>query len=157
MKVIIAILDKNSWHNCFNFLGIDLSVVYFLVVFGFFSQTKCTSNIFHIFFSYKKIWEGYLVKNLKLKVCVYYFLSNFYFCQMIVLQSLWKLFLISSKRLFSFSRHSSFCIFVFPAFFSVSLCFRGWYIINCLNKNLITFCLISWERNKVWHWSFVHW
>ena len=20
-----------------------------------------------------------------------------------------------------------------------------------------TFCLISWERNKVWHWNFVHW
>ena len=59
-------------------------------------------------------------------------------------------------------------IFVFlssPLFSPVSHCCSGWSmknlkvydIINCLSKNLITFCLIFWERNKVWHWSFVHW
>ena len=66
--------------------------------------------------------------------------------QMIALQKLWKTFFISSKKLFSFSRYSNFCIFVFPSFFPVSHCFRGWfkknlkvcYVINSLNKNLIT-------------------
>ena len=57
---------------------------------------------------------------------------------------------------------SSFCsrniqFFVFPFFFfPVGNRFRRWSkinlkvhdIINCLNKNLITFCLISWEVKK---------
>ena len=70
-----------------------------------------------------------------------------------------------SKKLFLFLRYVNFCIFVFPSFYPVSHCFRGWSkknlniydVINCLNKNLNIFCLISWERNKVWHWNFVHW
>ena len=36
--------------------------------------------------------------------------------QMIVLQKLWKMFFISSKKLFSFSRYSNFCISTFPSF-----------------------------------------
>ena len=40
----------------------------------------------------------------------------FIFNQMIALQKLWKMFFISFKKLFSFLRHSSFCIFVFPSF-----------------------------------------
>ena len=70
----------------------------------------------------------------------------FIFNQIIAFQKLWKMFFISSKKLFSFLRYSNFCIFVFPAFFPVSHCFRGWFkknlkiydVINCLNKNLIT-------------------
>ena len=74
------------------------------------------------------------------------FYQVFIFHQMIELQKLWKMFFISSKKLFSFSRYSNFCIFLFLYFFSVSHCFRGWFkkilkvydAINCLNKNLIT-------------------
>ena len=53
------------------------------------------------------------------KACVRYFLSNFYFFyQMTTLQKLWKVFFISSKKLFLFSRYSIFCNFLtsFPHF-----------------------------------------
>ena len=62
---------------------------------------------------------------------------------MLTLQKLWKMFFISSKKLFSFSRYLNFCIF--PLFLPVSHCVRAWSkinlevydIINCLNNNLI--------------------
>ena len=53
------------------------------------------------------------------KACVRYFLSFFlFFHQMIALQKLWKMFFISSKKLFFFSRYSNFCNFSpsFPNF-----------------------------------------
>ena len=56
---------------------------------------------------------------LQTKAYVRYFLPNFYFFyQMIALQKLWKMFFISSKKLFSFSRYSNFCNFLpsFPHF-----------------------------------------
>ena len=71
---------------------------------------------------------------------------------MIALQKLWKMFFIS-----------------FHLFLTVSHSLGGWSkinlkfydVINCLNKNFLlnnnTFCLISGERKKVWHWNFVHW
>ena len=51
---------------------------------------------------------------LKLVSTIFYqiFISN----QMIALQKLLKMLFISSKKLFSFSRYSIFCIFVFPSF-----------------------------------------
>ena len=57
--------------------------------------------------------------SLLFKACVHYFLSNIcYFHQMIGLQKLWKMFFISSKKLFLFSRYSFFCNFFasFPHF-----------------------------------------
>ena len=51
---------------------------------------------------------------LKTKTCVRY---NFIFHQMIVLQKLWKMFFISSKKLFLFLRYLNFSIFVFLSFF----------------------------------------
>ena len=70
----------------------------------------------------------------------------FIFNEKKALKELWKILFISSKKLFSFSRYSNFCIFVFPSFFPVSHWFGGWFkknlkvydVINCLNKNLIT-------------------
>ena len=55
--------------------------------------------------------------------------------------------LISSKKLFPFSRYSKFCISDFPSLFHLDHYFRGWSKINlkaydvvdCLNKNLIRF------------------
>ena len=81
---------------------------------------------------------------LKLVPAIYY--QIFIFHQMIAPQKVWKMFFISSKTFFSFLRYSNFSIFVFPLFFPVSYCFRGWSkenlniydVINCLNKNLIT-------------------
>ena len=81
-----------------------------------------------------------------LKLVSAFFDQVFIFHQMIALQKLWKMFFLSSKKLFSFSGYSNFCIFVFPSFFSVSHCLRGWSkknlkihdIINSLNKNITT-------------------
>ena len=85
-----------------------------------------------------------IVSFLKLVSAI--FCQTFIFHQMIALRKLWKMFFISSKKIFSFSRYSNFCIFVFSSFFPVSHCFRGWFkknlkvydVINCLNKNWIT-------------------
>ena len=51
-----------------------------------------------------------------------------------------------------------------PLFFPFSHCFRGWFKKywslwrHQLSKwELNTLCLIFWERNKVWHWNFIHW
>ena len=92
--------------------------------------------------------------NTAIIFCLIYFLKLvsaifcqiFIFHQIIALQKPWKMFFISSKKLFSFLRYLDFCTFVFPYFFPVSHCFRGWSkknlriydVINCPNKNLIT-------------------
>ena len=44
------------------------------------------------------------------------FIIFLYFHQMIALQKLWKMLFVSSKKLFSFSRYSNFCISVLPSF-----------------------------------------
>ena len=54
-------------------------------------------------------------QSLKLVSAVFY--QIFIFHEMIALQKLWQMFFISPKKLFSFSRYSSFCIFFFPSFF----------------------------------------
>ena len=63
---------------------------------------------------------------------------------------------ITSKKLFSFSRYSNFCISSSSIFFPVHQCFRGWSkinlkaydVINCLNKNLITHFVWYLEKEK---------
>ena len=82
------------------------------------------------------------------------FYQIFIFHQMLALQKLWKMFFISSKKLFTFLRYSIFCISVFPSFFSVSHCFRGWSkknrkvydVIKCLNENLRTHFVWYFEK-----------
>ena len=91
---------------------------------------------------------------LKLLSAIFYqiFISH----QNIAIQKLWKMLFISSKKLFSFSRCSDFCISVFSSFFSVSHCFRRWSkinlklydMINCLIKNLITHFVWYLEKKK---------
>ena len=57
-----------------------------------------------------------------------------------------EMFFISSEKLFSFLRYSSFCVSVFTFFLPVSHCVRGflrinlkiYHVINCLNMNVIT-------------------
>ena len=63
---------------------------------------------------------------------------------------------ISSTRLFSFPRCSNFCVSILPSFFPVDHCFRGWSklilkvydVINCLNKNLMTYFVWYLEKEK---------
>ena len=70
-----------------------------------------------------------------IKACVCYF-YQYFFQQMIVLQKLWKMLFISSKKLFSFSR---FLYFHLPLFLSLSATTLeddlGHH--HCLNKDLI--------------------
>ena len=93
------------------------------------------------------------VKHKPLNGCVCYFYQIFIFYQMIALQKLWKMFFISSGKLFSFLRYSNFCIFIFPSFFPCQP-FRGWFkknlkvygVINCSNKKLITYFVWYLEK-----------
>ena len=97
---------------------------------------------FFVWYTDKSLFIFFVILKLVFAIFHHYFIFN----QMIALQKLWKMFFISSKKLFSFSRYSSFCISVFPSFLPVSHCFTGWSninlmvcdIINWLNKNLIT-------------------
>ena len=61
------------------------------------------------------------VSFLKLVSAIFY--QNFIFHQMIALHKLWKMFFILSKKLFSFSRYSNFCISIFPSFSPCQLLF----------------------------------
>ena len=97
-------------------------------------------------------WKSFTIQVVSLKlVSDQIFISD----QVIVLQKL-KMFFISSKKLFSFSRYSNFCISVFPFFPSVSHCFRCWSkinfkvddVINFLTKNLITHFVWYLEKGK---------
>ena len=82
--------------------------------------------------------------SLRLVSTIFYqiFISH----QMIAFQKLWKMFFISTKKLFSFLRYSDICISFFTSF---SVCqplllrlfkdkSKVYDVINCLNKNLIT-------------------
>ena len=60
---------------------------------------------------------------LKLVSAIFYQISIFHW---IAFQKLWEIFFILSKKLFSFLRYSNFCNPVFPSFFPVCHCFRGW-------------------------------
>ena len=82
------------------------------------------------------------MKTLKFVSAIFYQIFVFY--QMPALQKQWKMFFTSSKKLFSFSRYSNFCIFVFSFFYPIRYCSRVWSkkiikvygVINCLNMNL---------------------
>ena len=58
--------------------------------------------------------------GIKLKACVRYFLTKFYFSPNDSPSKTMKDVFISSKKLFSFSRYSNFCISHLPLFFSLS-------------------------------------
>ena len=96
-------------------------------------------------FLYRLRFWGKIIQTFK--ACVRYFLSSFYFSlNDSISKTMKNVFFISLTKLLSFFRYLNFCIFVFPSFFTVSHCFRGWSkknlkiydVINCLNKNLIT-------------------
>ena len=126
----------------------------------FVNQTKCIKKAVVSCDVTRGITLGSKLKTpifafyLKLVSAIFY--QIFIFHQMIALQKLWKMFFISSKKLFLFSRYSNFYIFIFPYFSPVSHCFRGWSkknlkvydVINCLNKNLITHFIWYLEKEK---------
>ena len=71
------------------------------------------------FLNKNRYFKSRLVKGLKnvvLKLASAIFIKFLFLHQMIVLQKLWKMLFISSKKLFLFSRYSNFCISVLPSF-----------------------------------------
>ena len=53
------------------------------------------------------------------------FYQYFIFYQMTALQKLWKMFFISPKKLFLFSRYLNFCIFIFKVWWHCIFIFKG--------------------------------
>ena len=100
--------------------------------------------------------QCFLCTEFSLKLVSVIFCQIFIFRQMIAIQKIWKMFFISSKKLFSFSRYSNFVILSSPLFLPVSHCFRDWSktnlkvydIINSLNKTLITHFIWYLEKEK---------
>ena len=73
----------------------------------------------------KMMKKGYF-KNFhfsSLSLCPLFFINFLFFHQMMALPKLWKMFFVSSKKLFPFSRYSNFCIF--PTSFSVFPDWKG--------------------------------
>ena len=96
-------------------------------------------------------------RKVRFKARVCYFISKCYFSPNDSPSNTMKnVFLFHFKKLFSFARYVDFYISVFPLFTPVSHCFRGWskinlkayYVINCLNKNLITHVFDISRREK---------
>ena len=98
----------------------------------------------------------HIAKSFYLKLVSLIFYQIFIFHRIAALQKLWKMFFISSQKLFSFSRYSNFCIFVFLSFFPSNIAlevdlrkiFKVYDTINCLNKNLITYFVWYIEKEK---------
>ena len=97
-------------------------------------------------------WKQLLLEIQYLKLVSAIFYQFLFLHQMIALSKLWKMLFIPSRKLFSFSRYSNFCISLLPSFSPCRPCFRRWSkminlqvydVINCLNKNLI--------RDSVWY------
>ena len=79
---------------------------------------KCWSYNTTIYVFAQLVFEFWLdSQDLLIKLVSPVFYQIFIFHQMIAFQKLWKMFFISSKKLFLFSRYLNFCIFVFPSFF----------------------------------------
>ena len=113
------------------------------------------SHLFFVFFSTCQKSEifrfGSTTVPLFFEACVCYFYQIFIFHQTIA-----KMFLFHLESSFHSWDIQTFVFSSSPLFFPVSHCFRGWSkknlkvydIINCLNKNLITFCLIFWKKKS---------
>ena len=96
---------------------------------------------------------------LKLVSAIFYqfFIFHQIFCfSQIFLQKLWKMFFISSKKLFRSGNIHFFVLLLSSLFFPVNHCFRGWSdknlnvydVINSLIKNLITHFVWYLEKKK---------
>ena len=95
-----------------------------------------------------------LILNLKLVSAI--FIKSLFFHQMIALPKLWKMFFISSRKLFCSRDIQIFVFLSFPLFLPVGHCFWGWlkrnlnihHVINCLSKNSITHFAWYLEKEK---------
>ena len=112
-----------------------------------FTPKYLTLSVGYILLPHNLIFKSpsnFFCLDLKLVSAIFYHVYIFH--QSIALQKLWKMFFISSAKLFLFSRYSNFCIFVFHSSLPCSHCLRDWSkkslkiydVINGLSKDLIT-------------------
>ena len=90
-------------------------ILYIVFNFAFRSSFKQNARYKYLFII---SWNNYKLKLIHValsSLCPLFFIKFLFFHQMIGLQKLWKMFFISSKKLFPFSRYSNFCNF-FPSF-----------------------------------------
>ena len=96
-------------------------------------------------------------------MCPLFFIKSLFFHQMIALQKLWKMFFISSKKLFFLFKFLYFCRLLFFSLSTIALQVDQKKILSLrrhqLSKKELNniFCVISWEGNNVWRWNLVHW
>ena len=109
-------LFEHCWQSVSNPLFCEKPLQYLLTLFQTF-PTLPTTPLFVAFFLWLNMWlcTSNVLFYVKLVSAIFYWI--FIFHQMIALQKLWKMFFISSKKLFSFSKYCNFCILVFPSFF----------------------------------------
>ena len=89
---------------------VDAEIIKFFGSDRFWICMFCSSNLFPFAtLNYHKLYQ-----TLKLVSAIFY--QIFIFHQMTALQKLWKMFFISSKKLFLFSRYSNFSISILPSF-----------------------------------------
>ena len=97
--------------------GTSFAFTSYIMVSAKFCEVKFLNDFYFVSFFYHLFIYQHQTKirlmTLELVYTIFY--QVFIFHQMIALQKLWKMF-ISSKKLFSFSRYSNFCISVFPYF-----------------------------------------
>ena len=84
------------------------------------------------------------------KACAHnFFIKCLFFHQMIAHQKLWKMFFTSSKKLFSFSRYSSFVIFSLPfQTFQIQKGKRKWNNLWCYQLACINSRSNFWNNSK---------
>ena len=100
-----------------------------------------------------------------LKACVCYFLSSFYFSPNdSPLQAMKSALYLIQKALFVLEifKFLYYCLLLFFLLSTIAWEVDPRKILKFMMSSAVsvrindTFCLISWEWNKVWHWNFVH-
>ena len=77
-------------------------------------QNQTTKRFFIEFFTKFVVFMLFVIIAILELVSAIFYQFFFFFHQMKALQKLWKMFFISSKKLFLFLRYSHFCIFSLP-------------------------------------------
>ena len=105
------------WGQHWHLMGKLQDSVHLLFIHVCFSLRNCLRNCISNCLKTDEVCKIFLIFwNVIFKACAAIFPQIFISHQMIALQKIWKMYFISSKKLFSFSRYSSFSIFVFPSF-----------------------------------------
>ena len=116
------IISYSSEEMCVGVLNIEFNVLAFQLSLQF--HFLCDQNLI------------YTISSISLKLVSAIFIKCLFFYQMIAFKKLWKMFFVSSKKLFLFSRYWNFC--VFSPFLSTPSRFRR------TNRSGIIYDVMNW-------------